>query len=537
MAALQCEIATTERVFPHDYTKCRTITQQLSLVDSSVANFGQCSAIWFFDKKSATRDLGVARWRTAFCTALTQCPHFCGLLHLSPYEPNKAGNQYRYGRVAVHYHDRNDPGATFVMADTKSTLADVVPSVVDRRKQRIWPRSSSSILPLMSPEPLPKATTEPGDETRSPCQLQVTRFACGGIAISLKLHHALADAHTLLRFASLIANAMRGSQGNEANLLRFQPGKLDARAAGDIDEAEADERVQSKAISAPLLRGDWYASGHRTPSWVKGAPEAIADREDVKTPSGEAMQFADWDTSAQVGHTVIHFTAEHVETVYAMASADPAIGFVSHHDALLAHVWIAIVQARKRAYHGSEAALVRHDVMHANTSLSLRPVSRLDLGEDFAGSPIQIADVALSLSALTDHPGRTLSTVASTFRKTLASLDSETLRAQLHSLAYEASPQRIWQAFLGRKHVIFTSWVKESAYEIDFGVGEPMWMESVMDDLDGIVVLCEGTPLPGQAKISEGEKKWWRHGVDVSIHLESKALAELIVNVSFLMRD
>jgi len=199
-------------------------------------------------------------------------------------------------------------------------------------------------------------------------------------------------------------------------------------------------------------------------------------------------------------------------------------------------VWIAIVQARKRAYHGSKAALVMHDVMHANTSLSLRPASRFGLGEDFAGSPIQIADVALPLSAFTGPPGgKTLPIVASTFRKTLASLDGETLRAQVHSLAYEASPQRIWQAFLGRKHVIFTSWVKEAAYEVDFGVGEPVWMESVMDDLDGIVVLCEGAPLPGVAELSDQEKKWWRYGVDLGVHLETKALAELIADVSFLL--
>jgi len=397
-------------------------------------------------------------------------------------------------------------------------------------------------MPLVSQNDLPSVTSEAADETLSPCQLQVTQFACGGVAVSLKLHHVLADAHTLLRFAHIMSSIARGVPSCfESRLLAFQPEKLDARAAGDIDCADSDKDIMSKARSAPFLRYDWYAMDADTPSWVKGAPRAIAYREDVAKPAGEIMPWLDWNMSAAVEHTVVHFMAEDVDRIHALASTNLSNTFVSHHDSLLAHIWLGIVLARKRAYEGTPAALDAADIMHANTSFSLRPKSRLDLDESFAGSPIQMADITLPLSRFTaGSRHEILSTIAGTFRNTLASLDRGTLQAQLHSLAYEASPQRIWQGFLGRKHLIITSWVKELAYDVDFGLGTPpVWMESVMPDMDGIVVLCEGGPMEtvpaASGEYHGSRKKWWRDGVDVSIHLEKRALAELLADESFLM--
>jgi len=82
--------------------------------------------------------------------------------------------------------------------------------------------------------------------------------------------------------------------------------------------------------------------------------------------------------------------------------------------------------------------------------------------------------------------------------------------------------------------------VKELAYDVDFGLGTPpVWMESVMPDMDGIVVLCEGAPMETVPTCGgehhDSKRKWWRDGVDVSIHLEERALAELLADESFSM--
>ena len=94
-----------------------------------------------------------------------------------------------------------------------------------------------------------------------------------------------------------------------------------------------------------------------------------------------------------------------------------------------------------------------------------------------------------------------------------------------------------------------TSWVKEGGYEVDFGGGKLIWMESVMLDMDGIVVVAEGVPNEkkekeagkGDAEVHGGrhrpreeKKRWWKDGVDVSIHLERSAMEELVADAWFL---
>jgi len=71
-------------------------------------------------------------------------------------------------------------------------------------------------------------------------------------------------------------------------------------------------------------------------------------------------------------------------------------------------------------------------------------------------------------------------------------------------------------------------------------------MQSVMLDMEGIMVLCEGVPnesIPNEsvsneiresASKEEGKKHWWKDGVDVSIRLKRSALEQLVADMSFL---
>ncbi|KAH6687028.1 transferase family protein [Verticillium dahliae] len=80
--------------------------------------------------------------------------------------------------------------------------------------------------------------------------------------------------------------------------------------------------------------------------------------------------------------------------------------------------------------------------------------------------------------------------------------------------AWEVSPQRIWQAFLGERHVLVTSWLRIGVYEVELFGARPAWVHSVMPRMDGCVQVMEGR---------EG-------GMDVSVYLEAQAMDRLLAD-------
>ncbi|KAA8646068.1 uncharacterized protein ATNIH1004_007491 [Aspergillus tanneri] len=66
----------------------------------------------------------------------------------------------------------------------------------------------------------------------------------------------------------------------------------------------------------------------------------------------------------------------------------------------------------------------------------------------------------------------TLRPIAQRIRETLGQVNSpRAIAAHLHRLAFEKSPQRIWQGFLGRRHIMVTTWARAGLYEVDLGLG------------------------------------------------------------------
>ncbi len=86
--------------------------------------------------------------------------------------------------------------------------------------------------------------------------IQVTTFACGGIAIGIRLAHPLSDAHTLALFArdwACIEHAVPNPI--------FNPQLLDAYATA----SEVDEALVREARKLPCNRYDWWISGSDCP--------------------------------------------------------------------------------------------------------------------------------------------------------------------------------------------------------------------------------------------------------------------------------
>ena len=92
-----------------------------------------------------------------------------------------------------------------------------------------------------------------------------------------------------------------------------------------------------------------------------------------------------------------------------------------------------------------------------------------------------------------------------------------------HDLAFEISPHRIWNAFLGLRNTIVTSWLYLKAYEVDFGEGVPRFVDAFMPNMDGCVHIMEN----GNARATS-KKNWYEQTVSVSLHLRSDVMEKLL---------
>jgi hypothetical protein len=344
--------------------------------------------------------------------------------------------------------------------------------------------------------------------------VQVTAFAEGGVSIAIKLAHPLADAHTLLRFANDWASVNRAiKMGTLPPVLApvFDPSLLDRAAAGDIDAPQSNVALIKISHALPLHRYDWWASAADCPASL--APTTIIppalSLEDIG-PMGNPLPWSDWDVMAPVSHHSVNFSSNELQAMWEEASS---ISRVSHLDALLAHIWGLIMRAQ-----GME-----HDEEHyLDVTFSLRSRLTPKLPDNYLGSPLTLTKVTSTGSDATNNE---LGKMAAYIRSSLKSFDSSTLPALLHEMAFLAGAQRLWNAFLGRRHTIVTSWLQLGIQEVDFGMGVPNYVDAVMPNCDGCVQVMEGR---GKRDPASESGQWYNDTVIVSLHLREDVMQRLL---------
>ena len=98
-------------------------------------------------------------------------------------------------------------------------------------------------------------------------------------------------------------------------------------------------------------------------------------------------------------------------------------------------------------------------------------------------------------------------------------------------MAYEKSPRRIWQTFLGRRHILVTTWARAGVYGIGFGLGESIrYIDEVVPNMDGVIVI-KAPPKKAQSDVSSGDgpmRSWTDHGVDTSVHIRDQDMERLL---------
>ncbi|KAK2030373.1 transferase [Colletotrichum zoysiae] len=541
---VEIKVTKTERVFPQTPASNEQAIP-LSLLDATTANFALTNAIWLFEPPAAKGVLAVDKHlRQTLGTALSSYPQWAGHLKsitvcddklLPPEVKDFPPHARRFGRVYTHFGTAADIGVEFISATSSATTNSLY--LTERvERQPLWDRKDDSLGKFVPPSEIAHALqpNEPDTETglRKPIMaVQCTALSDGGFVLAVKTAHPLADISGLARFVKDWASVSRAVLEGPASLYLapvFEPARLDNLAAGDINAREPDPAILRRTESLPLHRYDWWAAPGKPPT-------AILDTAEPVPPAGKPMPWSEWDLKAPVSDYTVHLNKEQVDFLWKEATkGSNADGpRISKHDAVLAHVWSCIMRARQLGIGEDDGPV------HCDLVLGVR--SAFKLGEDFMGSPIIMMNVELPYSEVSGagsgNAAGAMVPIARKIRDTIARVsDPSSLADHLHSAAYEKSPQRIWQAFLGRRHILVTTWARAGLYDIDFGFGSRIrYADGVVPNLDGNILIKEA-PSSGGESSSGNRPSWTDSGVDISVHICTEDMERLLKDPLLLPR-
>jgi hypothetical protein len=158
--------------------------------------------------------------------------------------------------------------------------------------------------------------------------------------------------------------------------------------------------------------------------------------------------------------------------------------------------------------------------------LGTRPAFQLD--DSFIGSPTMMLNIEMSASVVAS--GKSLGSIARRIRETVSTVNNpQRLAAHLHSIAYEKSPQRIWQGFLGRRHIMVTTWARAGIYDVDFGLGSRIrYADGVVPCVDGCILIADGPPTDPPSPSERVKRGWTENGVDITLPLRCEDMERLL---------
>ncbi|KAF2757895.1 hypothetical protein EJ05DRAFT_464799 [Pseudovirgaria hyperparasitica] len=527
----------------HDATRQDPIRKRLSIIDSSCANFTPTGALWYLERSADESTFAIDALRESLKATLQGYLQFTGrlrMVHQDDEESHANGTAF-YNRLEVWYGDANAPGVTFVAACSTAKLDDFVPTAQEQAQRRVWKATDIPREDVFLSNPLANGMTAPtyddSNNISDPVMVVQVTSLCDGVVIGVKISHPLADAHTLALFVrdwSSTHAAMHNGLSPAPPTAIFEPQLIDDAATKAL-HGSSKEEILSKALSAPMQRFDWWDCAHAPfRSVAMQPPEILRDKPAAKTPIRKPDRTAwhEWNRDAPVEHVVLHFSAAEISSLREHVALHTDTNNTlqpSTHDILLAHIWSAITRARGFTTHSDDDDDDDDGNVHAALSFSLRTRLSPPLPSHTTGSPI--ANITFTLPAHTVASPTSLAHTASTIRTTLHTLTPSLLAAHIYSLTQETTPQRIWQLFLGRRHVIITSWARTGCYDVDFGTGKtPRYVHPMMPAVDGCVQVMEAAARKEEAEHDDDDDdgKWFARGVNVNVFLTADAMEMLL---------
>lgn len=535
---IEAIVTGTERVLPETLASSERVVP-LSLLDATTANFGLTQAIWLFERpQNVPWGFNLAQHlRESLRTTLSAYPQWCGQCKAINTLTGLAGEEAkdlptharRFRRLYAHFGTPDDPGVDFITATCRVTLDSLHPTSRTSKKP-LWNRRETP-LNSFSPTTTIHSTLQPNtpDEhgfLKPLLAIQFTQLSGGAFVLAAKSAHPMADIGSLVRLLRDWGTVSRAMLSNEPlPVLKpvFNPSLLDARAAGDINAEEPSPGIIQEALSLPMHRYDWWTkqSVEGCP-WPTSIPDAFNSPDLEPAMQSVPMPWFEWDSAAPVSSYIIHLTRAQVDHLHKEAREDLAApnARVSKHDAVLAHIWSCIARSRNQANDP--------EPVHCDLVIGTRPA--LGLGDDFIGSPGLMIDIAMAGSEVAAHgeDNDALQRIVGRIRSTIGNVNNkQALAAYLHGLAFEKAPQRLWQAFLGSRHILVTTWARAGIYEVDFGLGADVrYVDGVVPNLDGLVLVKEA-PASGEEYLPD-KPAWTDNGVDISVALRAEDMERLL---------
>lgn len=529
-------VQSRSRVFPGCYVPSSPPkVEALSVIDAIVLHFAKSACIWFYNESLDTNLLISSLQET-----LNAYPQWAGQLRFAEYNPD-AGHKHRQGRLEVSYGSSSDPGVECILAEADFPVSSMLN--LDKTAKH-WDSTHVDYRELLDKETNFALHDSKKYRGLPSMKVQFTTFKEGGIAIAVAMVHSLADAAALLTFMKdwAATNLALSSSRPTPKLQRlFNPSLIDESAAGNINAKSPDLSIIKAAAQLPVHRFDYWASaGPATPKWALPATEIPAELESPSPPIklGRPLPYHTWDATAPCSHTTFFFSATEAHAVYLHAAAN-AQTRISHQDALLAHLWAALIRAR---------GLKEGEEHFLDVSIDGRRRLPKPLPPSFIGSPIFNAGVATkvllpattttsSSSPASSSTRQDVAEKAAAIRNAVARFDDgDAVAALLHEMCFELGGQRRWNCFLGDYHAIVTSWVGVGLAEVVFEEGKKArWAEPLVPPCDGVVIVSEGGSGGGDEDHDNDAKggcdtkqEWWSKGVNLSVFLRSDVMRRLM---------
>ena len=506
----------------------------LSILDAAAVPFPPANCIWFYESAANTEDgaaLSIISLSQSLQIAVNAYPQWAGQLQLQQYVSGGSPKQ-RFGRLLLKHGSISDPGIEFIIAGSSLRLDDFLPSAKDRSSGK-WDATKIPSDEFVSKT---KFAMEDGSTYRGlpVIALQLTTFACGGLAIAIRLSHSLADAQSMVGFVrdwAAVNFALARKQPPPFIENIFDPSLLDRATAGDLNDVQPDPVLVEASRRLPVHRYDRWNLSKTCPPAFRSSMEVTKPmlQKDVSLSPALPIPWPEWQFLEPSLYYHLYFSALEIRRIWEEATKEFNVE-VSHLDALIAHLWKSLSRARN---------LELTETVYLNIVLGIRTRIGQRLPPNYLGSPTIHIHTAMQGQ---DLASVSTAKIAKKIRKTIEMFNPETLPALLHDMNHEVGAQRLWQFFLGRRHTTCTSWLRQGVSTMEFSQGiMPRYVESGMPHtMDGIVKIMETPQLKGdgyavngvrKASAKKGETRAKRHwsddGVLVSMVMNKQVMERL----------
>uniref|UniRef100_A0A0D9XG82 Uncharacterized protein n=1 Tax=Leersia perrieri TaxID=77586 RepID=A0A0D9XG82_9ORYZ len=324
----------------------------------------------------------------------------------------------------------NDHGARLVEAIVDANLADIAPAKPSPAVLRLHPNLD-------------------GGEIKEIVQVQLTRFACGSLAVGFTASHAVADGHATSDFLAAWGRAARGL----------------AAVAGESPPHHRPDLFLPR--DPPLVEFD-----HRNVEYYRPPPPPLAGAGDEHHKHGG---------DGVVIHKA-HFTKDFIARLRAAASDGRGRPY-SRFETILAHVWRAMTRARGLG-NPNQTSTIRISVDGRHRLSPTAP-------ENYFGNMVLWAFPTATVGELLNRP---LKHAAQTIHDAVARVDAGYFRSFIDFASSGAVEEEGLAPTAVLKDVLcpdleVDSWLTFPFYELDFGTGSPTYFMPSYFPTEGMLFL------------------------------------------------